>query len=108
MGAGRRRGADVNFTVDPEGLETRAVHDLVDFDDATVLEIGCGDGRLTWRYAEEAASVLALDLDEQKIERAMADTPTALQPKVTFQAGDITDMDLPVDAFDVAILAHSL
>ena len=37
--------------LDPEGVETRVLHDLVDFRGKDVLEIGCGDGRMTWRYA---------------------------------------------------------
>ena len=45
--------------IDPEGVETRVVHDLIDFSAKNVLEIGCGDGRLTWRFADAAASVLA-------------------------------------------------
>jgi len=36
---------------DPENNETRALFDLADFKSKRVLEIGCGDGRLTWRYA---------------------------------------------------------
>ena len=34
---------------------------LVDLGGAEVLEIGCGDGRLTWRYAERAAYVTAIE-----------------------------------------------
>jgi tRNA G46 methylase TrmB len=33
--------------VDPENNETRALLDLVNFTNKRVLEIGCGDGRLT-------------------------------------------------------------
>jgi len=37
---------------DPEGNETLALFDLVQLDGREVLEIGCGDGRLTRRYAD--------------------------------------------------------
>ena len=50
----------MNETVDPEGNETRVIHELVDFAGQRVLEIGCGDGRLIWRYADSAATVLGL------------------------------------------------
>ena len=42
----------MTIRTDPEGNETATLFDLVDLDGAEVLEIGCGDGRLTWRYAD--------------------------------------------------------
>ena len=42
-------------TIDPEGAELAALGKLVDFAGLHVLEVGCGDGRLTWRYADGAA-----------------------------------------------------
>ena len=49
--------------IDPEGVETRAIRDLIDFADKDVLEIGCGDGRMMQRYTDLARSVLAVDPD---------------------------------------------
>ena len=93
---------------DPDGIETRVLHDLIDFAGLMVLEIGCGDGRLTWRYADQAASVLAIDPRAADIAAARAQTPDALRSRVAFAVADITSVDLPVAAFDVAILAWSL
>ena len=96
---------------DPEEAETRAIHELVDFARADVLEVGCGDGRLTWRYAEGARSVLALDPDAAAIEQArasLASLPDQLRHSVAFQAADITNAELPAPAFDVVVLASSL
>jgi ubiquinone/menaquinone biosynthesis C-methylase UbiE len=94
--------------LDPEEVEIRVMHDLVEFDDKDVLEIGCGDGRLTWRYADRAASVLALDPKEDEIRLARQRTPEAVSSRVTFQVGDITAIDLPAAAFDVAVLSWSI
>jgi 2-polyprenyl-3-methyl-5-hydroxy-6-metoxy-1,4-benzoquinol methylase len=57
--------------LDPENNETRALFDLADFAGQRVLEIGCGDGRLTWRYAGRAAPVTAIDAFSPGIERAL-------------------------------------
>lgn len=94
--------------IDPEGVETRAIHDLVDFDGARVLEVGCGDGRLTWRYAERTASVLAVDLNAEKIEIAKRETPAPLRGKVSFAVEDMTAANLPENSYDVGILSYSL
>ena len=94
--------------IDPEGSETAVIHELVDFSGANVLEVGCGDGRLTWRYAEAAATVLAMDMNGEKIKRANAATPASLVSKTSFVVADIAEVELSPYAYDVAILAHSL
>lgn len=100
----------MRFSVDPDGTEVGVIHELVDFSGKTVLEVGCGEGRMTWRYAERTASVLALDTNEEKIGHGIRNTPTALQSKVRFIVADITNasLELPQGPFDVAILSHSL
>lgn len=98
----------MRVNIDPEGAETGALAELVDLSGADVLEVGCGDGRLTWRYAGQAASVLAIDTAADEIEQAREATPPRLRPTVTFEVVDITDAELSPAAFDVAILAHSL
>lgn len=94
--------------MDPEEIETGVIHNLVDFSGKDVLEIGCGTGRLTWRYAEPAKSILAIDLDEDSIEIARERTPKKLRPKIAFMATSITDVDLAENAFDIAILSWSI
>jgi 2-polyprenyl-3-methyl-5-hydroxy-6-metoxy-1,4-benzoquinol methylase len=93
---------------DPEEAETRAIHALIDFTGRDILEVGCGDGRLTWRYAEDARSILALDPDSSAIERANACVPESLRPKTRFLAADILDSAPLSGAFDVAMFSWSL
>ncbi|MGH8957220.1 MAG: class I SAM-dependent methyltransferase [Acidimicrobiia bacterium] len=98
----------MSSSIDPEETETAVIHELVDFSGVNVLEVGCGDGRLTWRYAHETAAVLAMDMNGDKIERAAESIPAPLRPKVSFVVADIAKVELPPDAYDVAILSHSL
>ena len=93
---------------DPKEHETRVIHNLVDFAGKDVLEVGCGDGRLTWRFAPATRSVLALDPDESMLARARASRPRGLRSRVVFQAADITTAELSQAAFDVAVLSWSL
>ena len=45
--------------LDPEGAHLAALRRLGDFRGQRVLELGCGDGRLTLGIAADAAHVLA-------------------------------------------------
>jgi cyclopropane fatty-acyl-phospholipid synthase-like methyltransferase len=94
---------------DPEGNETAALFDLVDLDGGHVLEIGCGDGRLTWRYADRAGQVTAIEPFADSIARAKErlrdeDLPIDFR-NVAFE-GFAAGSDS--DVFDVALLSWSL
>jgi ubiquinone/menaquinone biosynthesis C-methylase UbiE len=94
--------------LDPEEIETEVIHNVIDFRGKSVLEIGCGNGRMTWRFAHEAASVLAFDPKEAEIAAAKERTPDALKATVSFKVADISGIDLREGAFDVAIISWSL
>jgi 2-polyprenyl-3-methyl-5-hydroxy-6-metoxy-1,4-benzoquinol methylase len=95
---------------DPEGHEIAALFDLVDLDAKDVLEIGCGDGRLTWRYAERSAHVIAIEPFADAIERARKGMPEALIGKVDLRHVAFEDFAAASrpSTFDVAILSWSL
>jgi cyclopropane fatty-acyl-phospholipid synthase-like methyltransferase len=93
---------------DPEGRETRLLFDLVgDFSGKRVLEIGSGEGRLTWHYIEEAAHVTGIDPDPDRIATAIEDTPPEMNRRVSFFTAGIDDFITP-ERFDLAILSWSL
>jgi 2-polyprenyl-3-methyl-5-hydroxy-6-metoxy-1,4-benzoquinol methylase len=94
--------------LDPEDTETNALHDYADFTGKRVLEIGCGDGRLTWRYADRAASVVAIDPKAEDIEIALEDCPEELRPTIEFRAVRLEELELPAEKFDLALLSWSL
>ena len=94
--------------LDPEGVETRVLHDLVDFSGKDVLEVGCGDGRMTWRYADAAASVLAFDPDEPLIAAAREEMPEHLNAKVAFRVAGMMDVELADAAYDVGLFSWSI
>jgi 2-polyprenyl-3-methyl-5-hydroxy-6-metoxy-1,4-benzoquinol methylase len=100
----------MGIRTDPEGNETRALFDLADIDGADVLEIGCGDGRLTWRYADRAAHVTAIDPFQDAIARAKRQLSAALRTRVDLRHVAFEDFAAASepDAFDVAILSWSL
>ena len=95
---------------DPEGNETDALFDLVDLEGREVLEIGCGDGRLTWRYADRAAHVTAIEPFEDAIARAQEWLSEAPDERIDFRHVAFEDFAAASDAdvFDVALLSWSL
>lgn len=99
----------MSIQTDPEGNETNALFDLVNLDRREVLEIGCGDGRLTWRYAERAAHVTAIEPFGDSIARAKERLREMKLP-VEFRHVTFEDFAAASDAqvFDVALLSWSL
>ena len=100
----------MTIRVDPENNEPRALFDLADFSGRRVLEIGCGDGRLTWRYADRAAHVTAIDPFEGSIARAKEDMPDHLKSRVEFRHIGFEAFTAASESsiFDIAILSWSL
>jgi ubiquinone/menaquinone biosynthesis C-methylase UbiE len=73
-----------------------------------VLELGCGDGRLTWWLARHAASVVAIDVDEERVAAARASMPSDLTAEVELVAASATEVDLPPGEFELALFSWSL
>ena len=96
--------------LDPENNEIRALFALAQLDGRHVLEVGCGDGRLTWRYAERAAHVVAIDPFEESIIQARNALPQNLKERVEFHHAAFSDFaaSRPASTFDTVILSWSL
>ena len=97
----------MGYVKDPDGAEARVLGGVADFSGRRVLEIGCGDGRLTWLFAPRAESVLGIDPDEEQIALARWNTPPELADRVQFEVGEAEDLSKTA-VFDVAFLSWSL
>ncbi len=96
------------YKEDPEGIEIKEVQRLVQLRGKDVLEIGCGDGRLTFQYAGSAKSVVAVDPSRKSISLARKNTPKSLLSKVKFRVGRGEDLGFPDETFDVVFFSWSL
>ena len=89
---------------DPEGYEIQALAGTVSFAGRRVLEIGCGEGRLTARYAADAAQVIAIDSDAEAVAALAAEQI----PNVVARALGVEQLDVPPHSADVVLFAWSL
>ena len=85
-----------------------ALRRLGDFRERRVLELGCGDGRLTLGIAENAASVLAFDSDAEAITRARQTLSTELAQRVTYRVASGKEIELERSSFDLVVFSWSL
>ena len=93
---------------DPEGFEQKTLHAFVDFKDKRVLEVGCGEGRLTFKYAAASSLTVGFDPDHDALRIARADSPHAMQKHVHFAGASASHIPISKETFDIAILAWSL
>ena len=94
--------------VDPKGREVAALRRAAHWDGARVLEVGCGDGRLTLRLAGLGARVVALDPDRGMIEKARKDLPRRYSGRVSYSVGSGSRLRHPAGSFDIVVFAWSL
>jgi ubiquinone/menaquinone biosynthesis C-methylase UbiE len=94
--------------VDPAGIMPGAILKAADFRDARVLEIGAGDGRLTFQYAAEPRSVVAIDTKEPDIRAASQRLGVELRGNVEFLCASATALPFSVEEFRIVLLASSL
>ena len=95
--------------LDPDGHEAAALLELLPRRGGLrVLEIGCGDGRVTTKYAYLVAHVVAVDPDPIAIDGFHTTMPAALRSRIELRAGGIEALDLPSAAFDLVLLPWAL
>jgi ubiquinone/menaquinone biosynthesis C-methylase UbiE len=95
-------------TIDPEGAHLAALRRLADVRGRRVLEMGCGDGRLTQGLAAEAASVLAFDPDPDAVAEARAALPAELADRVEFRVATAEQLEVERASFDLVVFSWSL
>lgn len=92
---------------DPEGNEKKYLHKFADVTNRRILEIGCGEGRLTWKYAHASSLTIGLDPDHDALRVALIDSPHDLKNKVFLTRAGSEHLPFAKETFDLAVLAWS-
>jgi ubiquinone/menaquinone biosynthesis C-methylase UbiE len=95
-------------TLDPEGAHLAALRRLTTFAGRRVLEMGCGEGRLTQGIATEADSVLAFDPVAASVAEAEASFPLELADRVAFRVASAEEIEIERGSFDLVVFSWSL
>jgi ubiquinone/menaquinone biosynthesis C-methylase UbiE len=87
-------------TIEPDLTK---IEEFVQLNGKTLLEIGCGDGRLTALLADKANAITAIDPDESRIETARRNISG-----VNFLVGSGEKLDFADESFDIVLFGYSL
>jgi ubiquinone/menaquinone biosynthesis C-methylase UbiE len=93
---------------DPEKVERSFLQRYTAHPVGRVLDIGCGDGRLTWEYARHADLVVGIDLEMEDLLSAKLARPEADSAKVYFAAATGEAMPFVNELFNLALFSWSL
>jgi len=79
------------------------IEEFVQLNGKTLLEVGCGDGRLTALIANKVESITGIDPDENSIETARKNING-----VNFLVGSGEKLDFANESFDIVLFSYSL
>lgn len=89
-------------------MEIEVTKKRVSFDNKDVLEVGCGNGRLTFQYAPIAKSVMAIDPNSRAISSARKISTKSIPAKLSFRVGRGEELTFPDESFDLVFFTWSL
>jgi len=99
----------MTIKIDPEGNEIWALRQSApDWSNKRVLEIGCGDGRLTLRLAGLGANVRAIDPNPELIRIAQRKKLIRFRNQIRYRVGTAEQIKSESESFDIVVFAWAL
>jgi ubiquinone/menaquinone biosynthesis C-methylase UbiE len=93
---------------DPENTEHRFLQRYFPQSEGRVLDIGCGDGRLTWSLASTTRHIVGTDFEMQELRIAQKALKEADSKKMCFAAAQGESLPFTKETFNQAIFSWSL
>jgi len=105
----RQKETDMTLAMDPAGSEIRALKQITNWRGKRVLEVGCGDGRLTLRLAGFGPDkIIAFDPDPKLIRTARKNLPKKYDERIEYRVGNAEHVKQKADQFDVVVFSWVL
>jgi ubiquinone/menaquinone biosynthesis C-methylase UbiE len=99
----------MSIKVDPEGNEIRALKQACEWRGKRVIEIGCGNGRLTLRLAGLGPeSIQAIDPSREMVQAARERLPQKYAEIIRYKVGSAQDLRYPGGSFGLAVFSWVL
>ena len=96
------------YRTDPERREVRMLLTRTPLREARVLEIGCGDGRLTRRVAAAARHIVGIDPEASGIARAKRLNSPRHRGRIRFEVGRGEELRFRDRTVDLVLFSWSL
>jgi SAM-dependent methyltransferase len=92
-----------------EALEQTRILDLIGpVEGRRILDLGCGEGLLTWTLADRGARAVGIDVDRAMVEAASARSVRSQRQRPRFVEGRIEQLPFPDGSFDVVVMVTVL
>jgi ubiquinone/menaquinone biosynthesis C-methylase UbiE len=99
----------MTIRVDPERNEINALKEIGSWGGKKVLEIGCGDGRLTRRLASLGPKLIrAIDPSNDRIRTARKNLPETLRKQIRYEVGSAEELKYSPNTFDLVVFSWVL
>ena len=95
-------------TLDPEGAHLAALRRVADFRGRRVLEMGCGEGRLSVGLAADAARLVAFDPNPELVATAQLSLPADLAGRVSYRVALAQELEIEKRSFDLVVFSWAL
>jgi ubiquinone/menaquinone biosynthesis C-methylase UbiE len=92
----------------PEKYIIKSLLNHLTFNDKFVLEIGCGDGRITFELDGLTKRIVAIDNQVEKVEKAIKTYSSKSDPKIDFQVLGSENLPFFAESFDIIFYSGSL
>lgn len=97
------------LVMDPAGDEIRALKGMTTWRGKRVLEVGCGNGRLTLRLAKFGVdTIIAFDPDAISIRAARKALPEKYQDRIEYRVGHAEHVKQRPNQFDIVVFSWVL